>query len=320
MLKQFITALGIVALAVIAVQPAGADDVPGAGLFQTYCAACHGPAGSGGAATAIGTAQYLGSHTDDELAKITGDGIEAEGMPAWSQAKGGALTDDQIAEIVAYLRSLASGPATEIAPAPTAASSPSATEAAPTPTAAASPVPVKYSTTKLAVSQSFNDDGKRVVTAQLRKSDNTAGAGAPIVFERGTSFGTVDLGTVKTDESGAASLVILEVPESARVVDILFKGDPSLGSSAARIVLQPTLASVLANGTRGGVQMSVGDAPLLSPDGSLITPNPPLLPAMLFLLVVLGVWLTYGYVVFQVIAIRNSKPRTRSGYPMTKEN
>ncbi len=309
MLKQFAVALGIIALAVIAVQPAGADDVPGAGLFDTYCAGCHGAAGSGGAAAAIGSQQYLSSHTDEELAQITGDGIAAEGMPAWNKAKGGALTDDQIAAIVAYLRSLSStssAPATEAAPAPTA-------------TPAPAPVAAKYSTTKVTVSQSFNDDGKRVLTAQLRRSDDTAVAGAPIVFERSTTFGTLDLGIVKTDETGAASLVILEVPDSARVVDILFKGDPNLGSSAARIVLQPTLASVLGNGNRGGVQMSVGGEPLLTPEGSLITPNPPLVPALLFLGVVLGVWLMYGYVVYQVIAIRNSKPRTRSGYPMTRD-
>ncbi len=308
MLKQFIVALGIIALAVIAVQPAGADDVPGASLFDTYCAGCHGAAGSGGAAAAIGSQQYLSSHTDEELAQITSDGIEGQGMPAWNKAKGGALTDDQIAAIVAYLRSLSSPSSTP------------ATEAAPAPTATPAPVAVKYSTTKMTVSQSYNDDGKRLLTAQLRRSDDSAVAGAAIVFQRGTTFGTVDLGTVKTDQSGAASLVILEVPESARVVDILFKGEPSLGSSAARVVLQPTLASVLANGNRGRVQMSLGDEPLLSPEGSLITPNPPLLPTLLFLLVVLGVWSMYGFVVYQVIAIRNSKPSTRSGYPMTRKD
>ena len=39
------------------------------------------------------------------------------------------------------------------------------------------------------------------------------------------------------------------------------------------------------------------------PDGNLITPNPPLVPATLFALVVLGVWSMYAFVISQIVGI-----------------
>ena len=74
MLKR-ILALGIVVLIfAFAAQPARADDPPGAKLFATYCAACHGAAGKGGGAPAIGAAAYLNAHDDATITQITTDG------------------------------------------------------------------------------------------------------------------------------------------------------------------------------------------------------------------------------------------------------
>lgn len=302
MFKRLIIALGVVSLVLFAAQTARADDLPGAKLFATYCAECHGVAGKGGFASAIGGEKFLGSYSDEVIAQITGDGIMTERMPAWNKAKGGKLTDAQIADIVAYLRSLSSASTTAAAPAPVVASNADL---------------VEYAQTKMTVTQSFNADGQPVLNVQLLRSDDTPVVGAPIVFERSTTFGNMDLGTVTTDKLGAASLVLLEVPESARLVDINFKGDTKLGSSSGKIVLQSAAASTFENVNLIGVRMSIGDEPLLQPEGSLITSNPPLVPTLLFTLVVLGVWSTYGYVIFQVIGIWKSKPNTRRENKLT---
>jgi cytochrome c553 len=78
----------------------------GASLFKAKCAACHGADGKGD--TSMGKAMKLrdlGSddvqkQTDAELTEITANGKGK--MPAYE----GKLTDDQIKQLVGYIRSL----------------------------------------------------------------------------------------------------------------------------------------------------------------------------------------------------------------------
>ncbi len=294
----------LVLLFAFAAQPARADDPPGAKLFTTYCAACHGAGGKGGFAPAIGTEAYLTAHDNAAITQATRDGVIGKGMPAWSKSKGGTLTDDQIADIVAYLRSLA----------------PATTAPVPVPSAVAPPTPnVVYVQTKLAVTQSTNAEGDTVLVATLKEYNGYPVGSAVIAFSRATTFGIVDLGTAKTDSLGNAALVLREQPESAREVAATFKGDKNLEASAAEIVLeQPTLAISSGNINTNGVRLSV-DEPLLAPEGSLITPNPPLLPTMLFVLVVGCVWATYGFVISQVIGIWKSGRIQKRDNVLTKK-
>ncbi|GEM_PF-3167707 len=282
-------------LFLFAAQPARADDPPGAKLFATYCAACHGAAGKGGAAPAIGSDAYLTANDNAAIAQATSDGVVAKGMPAWSKSKGGALTDDQIADIVAYLRALAQttapGPAVAPTPAQPARSSANA----------------EYAQTRMTMTQSPNADGEMVLVATLEKFDGSPVSGMVVAFSRATTFGTVDLGTAKTDSRGNATLVMREQPERARYITATFKGAKTLGSSAAMLALEkPAVAISAGDLNTAGVRLSIDEEPLLAPEGSLITPNPPLLPTLLFGLVVLGVWSTYGYVVSQVVGIWKS--------------
>ncbi|MBI5304483.1 MAG: cytochrome c [Chloroflexi bacterium] len=279
--------VALVSLSVYLAPIARADDPPGAKTFATYCAACHGAGGKGGYASAIGDEKYLGGHSDDAIAQITGEGIVAKGMPAWSKAKGGSLSDAQIADIVAYLRSRTASSASAPAPAPESTT----TDAA-------------YAQTRMTVTQATNAEGSALVNALLQRNDGSPVVGASVAFARVTTLGNLDLGTVKTDNSGNATLFLGAVPEAAREVDVNFKGDKNLGSSAGKIVLQqPVVASASSPLNLGGVRLSVGDEPLLPPEGSLVTPNPPLVPTLIIALVVLGVWSAYGYVVSQVVGI-----------------
>jgi len=78
----------------------------GAALFKAKCAPCHGADGKGD--TSMGkvlkvrdlSSEDVQKQTDAELTKITEDGKNK--MPAYK----GKLTDDQIKDLVAFIRTL----------------------------------------------------------------------------------------------------------------------------------------------------------------------------------------------------------------------
>jgi mono/diheme cytochrome c family protein len=290
MLKRLAALVGLVLLIALAAQPVRADDPPGGKLFTTYCAGCHGAAGKGGFAPAIGDEKFLSAHNDAAITQSTTEGITAKGMPAWSKAKGGTLTDSQIADIVAYLRSLAPGSsaAAQTAPAPQSA-----------PQAAANVIFVQ---TKIEITQSVDADGNVIVTALLKEYNGYPVAGEMIAFSRPTLFGALDLGTAKTGANGIASVTLTDTPESGQIAAV-FMGDKNWNASSNQVALEPRAVASSSNFNASGVKLSVGDEPLLAPEGSLITPNPPLVPVALFLGVVGCVWAMYAFVISQVVGI-----------------
>ncbi len=285
MLKQIAILAGLVALFLWAPAAAQADDPPGAKLFATYCAACHGANGQGGFATAVGSESYLKAHADAELTGLIADGTP-KGMPAWSKARGGTLTNDQIGDVVAYLRSL-------VAPSIAAA----------TPSAPVAPVSQQvFIQTKLGLTPAVNARGQAVLNASLTEYTGYPVIDAKVTFVRKTMFGDLDLGSAKTDNAGNASLLLSDVGENAEIV-ATFTGDKDLDPSQAKIDFKIAAAGAGALNPRTNPVFLSVDEPLLAPEGSLITPNPPLLPTTLFALVVVGIWSMYGYVVFQVVSI-----------------
>ncbi len=102
---SFRNALWIVGVLVLFTLPARAQG-DGESLFKAKCAACHGADGKGD--TSMGKSMKLrdlGSddvqkQTDAELTEITANGKGK--MPAYK----GKLTDDQIKQLVGYIRSL----------------------------------------------------------------------------------------------------------------------------------------------------------------------------------------------------------------------
>jgi mono/diheme cytochrome c family protein len=74
-------------------------------LWALNCASCHGDNGQGVDAPALRSQQFLSSIVDEQMHRIVAAGITGTEMPAWSDEFGGPLTDDQIAAIVAYVRS-----------------------------------------------------------------------------------------------------------------------------------------------------------------------------------------------------------------------
>ena len=73
-------------------------------LFNIVCASCHGAAGYGTQlAPALNNALFLDATSDAQIRQIVAMGVSGTVMPAW----GGRLSDAQINDIIAYLRSLA---------------------------------------------------------------------------------------------------------------------------------------------------------------------------------------------------------------------
>jgi mono/diheme cytochrome c family protein len=79
----------------------------GADLFAQNCASCHGAAATGGTAPTLNSQQFLKETADPQIALLIAGGVSGSSMPAWSLDYGGPLTDEQIGQLVTYLRSLA---------------------------------------------------------------------------------------------------------------------------------------------------------------------------------------------------------------------
>lgn len=75
-------------------------------LFGLNCSSCHGVNGEGVSAPALNSQQFLTGATDQQIQGIIAGGVPGTAMPAWLNEYGGPLTDQEIQEIVAYLRSL----------------------------------------------------------------------------------------------------------------------------------------------------------------------------------------------------------------------
>jgi mono/diheme cytochrome c family protein len=79
----------------------------GRALFAASCAQCHGQdASGGGSAPTLNSSQFLKNTTDDQIHALVTGGVSGTAMPAWSVDYGGTFTDEQIRQVITYLRSL----------------------------------------------------------------------------------------------------------------------------------------------------------------------------------------------------------------------
>jgi cytochrome c oxidase cbb3-type subunit 3 len=73
-------------------------------LFSTYCTVCHGKQGEGVDAPALNNKTFLTSTDDDTIFSLISSGVPGTEMPAWNQIHGGPLTDQEVRQLVAYIR------------------------------------------------------------------------------------------------------------------------------------------------------------------------------------------------------------------------
>lgn len=76
-------------------------------VFAANCAQCHGKnAAGGGSAPTLNSSQFLKSTTNTQIQALVAGGVSGTEMPAWSLDYGGTFTDEQVRQVVTYLRSL----------------------------------------------------------------------------------------------------------------------------------------------------------------------------------------------------------------------
>lgn len=73
-------------------------------LYTENCAACHGEDGEGGIAPALNSQEMLKMTSDESLFSLTRTGVPGSLMPAWGQSFGGPFTDEQIKQMVTFMR------------------------------------------------------------------------------------------------------------------------------------------------------------------------------------------------------------------------
>jgi mono/diheme cytochrome c family protein len=76
----------------------------GGELYADNCTSCHGEHGEGQSGPALNSRELLKTTPDEALINITRTGIPGSNMPAWGQAFGGPFTDEQVAQLVAFVR------------------------------------------------------------------------------------------------------------------------------------------------------------------------------------------------------------------------
>lgn len=74
-------------------------------IFNDQCTACHGARGEGGVGPALNNRQLLKNTPDEIFFSVIRSGVPNTQMPSWSVDFGGPLTDEDIHNVVALLRS-----------------------------------------------------------------------------------------------------------------------------------------------------------------------------------------------------------------------
>jgi mono/diheme cytochrome c family protein len=105
------TLVGALALPVLAQTPAG-DPANGGKLYKRYCAGCHGADGRGGAQTFMPHIEnltkkgYIDQVPDEYLFGVIADGGVSVGKSSYMPAWGKTLSEQDIKDIIAHIRSL----------------------------------------------------------------------------------------------------------------------------------------------------------------------------------------------------------------------
>jgi len=84
--------------------PAG-DTLRGAQVFVANCVMCHGALGEGRIGATLAK-DWAGINVDQFLESTISRGVTGSKMPAWAQANGGPLTNQDIADVAEYVQTL----------------------------------------------------------------------------------------------------------------------------------------------------------------------------------------------------------------------
>jgi len=121
MMKKIAFSIGSLLLAALSQSSTGwaQDQAEGKKLYASYCSSCHGEQGKGDGMAARSLPIKPKDHTDgatmnrltdQNLADTISKGGAAVGKSSFMPAWGGVLKDNQLQDLLAYLRSIANPP------------------------------------------------------------------------------------------------------------------------------------------------------------------------------------------------------------------
>jgi cytochrome c oxidase cbb3-type subunit 3/ubiquinol-cytochrome c reductase cytochrome c subunit len=84
--------------------PASPPADPFASVWGEHCGGCHGADGGSGPARNLDDPLYWAIAVDEDVLAATRSGVPGTAMPAFGRAAGGPLTEPQLAELVAAMR------------------------------------------------------------------------------------------------------------------------------------------------------------------------------------------------------------------------
>ncbi|RME08825.1 MAG: hypothetical protein D6803_00230 [Anaerolineae bacterium] len=90
------------------------DPNRGAVLFDYNCKVCHGAGGEGRIGEPLNKT-WASVRPDLAIKTTIAEGVEGSPMPAWSQANGGPLTEQEINDLVAFVLTLSESPVEQVA-------------------------------------------------------------------------------------------------------------------------------------------------------------------------------------------------------------
>jgi cytochrome c oxidase cbb3-type subunit III len=73
-------------------------------LFTDNCVTCHGNNGEGDIGPALNSKKFLQTADNGVIFSLIGSGVPGTAMPSWAQANGGPFTDEQISNLVGFIR------------------------------------------------------------------------------------------------------------------------------------------------------------------------------------------------------------------------
>ncbi len=77
----------------------------GQALFKKNCTLCHGDTGEGTEGRpSLNDKTFLAAASDDTIFSIISSGVPNTEMPAWNQAHGGPLTNEDVGQLVSFIR------------------------------------------------------------------------------------------------------------------------------------------------------------------------------------------------------------------------
>jgi len=88
-------------------------------LFADNCATCHGKAGEGDIGPTLNSKKFLQSTDNGVIFSLVSSGVPGTAMPAWAQQHGGPFTDEQISDLVGFVRNWQSTATDVVKPTPT---------------------------------------------------------------------------------------------------------------------------------------------------------------------------------------------------------